>query len=545
MGQGVNRSVSVRMGGITVVLAVVLAACGGTSTSSSAAPGSSGGGGGGEIDQITWAMAGDFNNLFVPRSWSVAVGEIMSLAQEGLLAFGDDLSLEPAVAEAWDQPDETTYVYTLREGIKFSDGTDVTADDVVFSMQMHSDEAVGSQLGAFYSGVSSIEATGDREITVTLEEPNAQFQYTAAHMAGFIYKKAQLEESPDDIGTPSVLPIGTGPYRVVEYRPDESVTLERNEHYWGEQPDVARVEIRFIPDSQARQLALRSGEIDGSFDVPLGEIDTWDGIEGVTVMTTSSLGVYLLTMDQDTPPFDDVHVRRAFNYALDREGLVNALLQGRGEAATTINPPGMWAGVQEEAEVRAAYENLTTYSFDMDAAADELAQSSVPNGFEVSVQTPTGYPELGQMALNLSENLSQIGVTVNVTEVDDNKWLNDYFAHENLGLQVMSYFPDFADPANYPFLFLHSDNAVENGLNGANYRNDEVDAALDLALSDSDPAARAGALHEALQIAGEDAAIVPGFWPDTAIAISDEFAYEGFSAFFYNQPWLNRGFHAN
>ncbi len=544
MARGLKRSVTARMGAMATVLTVVLAACGGTpGTPGGSAAGS--GGGGGEIDELTWAMAGDFNNLFVPRSWSVAVGEIMSLAQEGLLAFGDDLSLEPAVAESWEQTDDVTYVYTLREGVKFSDGTDVTVDDVVFSMQMHSDEAVGSQLGAFYSGVSSIEATGDREITVTLEEPNAQFQYTVAHMAGFIFKQSQLEENPDDIGTPSVLPIGTGPYRVVEYRPDVSVTLERNEHYWGEQPDVARVEIRFIPDSQARQLALRSGEIDGSFDVPLGEIDTWDGIDGVNVLTTSSLGVYLLTMDQDTPPFDDVHVRRAFNYALDREGLVNALLQGRGEPATTINPPGMWAGVQEEDEVRAAYENLMAYPFDMEAAASELAQSSVPDGFEVSVQTPTGYPELGQMALNLSENLRSIGVTLNVTEVDDNKWLNDYFAHENLGLQVMSYFPDFADPANYPFLFLHSSNAVENGLNGSNYRNDEVDAAIDLALTESDAAARAEALHEALQIAAEDAAIVPGFWPDTAIAVKDEFAYEGFTAFFYNQPWLNRGFHAN
>jgi peptide/nickel transport system substrate-binding protein len=527
---------------MSTVLALALAACGGTTGSPGASPGEDNGD---EIDQITWAMAGGFNNLFVPRSWSVAVGQIMSLAQEGLLAFGDDLSLEPAVAESWEQTDDTTYVYTLREGVKFSDGSDVTVDDVVFSMQMHADEAVGSQLGAFYTGVESIEASGDREITVTLAEPNAQFQYTVAHMAGFIFKQSQLEESPDDIGTPSVLPIGTGPYRVVEYRPDEGVTLERNEHYWGEAPDVARVEIRFIPDSQARQLALRGGEVDGSFDVPLGEIETWDGIDGVSVLTTSSLGVYLLTMDQDTPPFDDVHVRRAFNYALDREGLVSALLQGRGEPAITVNPPGMWAGVQEEEEVRAGYEDYTIYSFDMEAAAEELSQSSVPDGFEVSVQTPSGYPELGQMALNLSENLSEIGVTLNVTEVDDNQWLNDYFAHEDLGLQVMSYFPDFADPANYPFLFLHSSNATANAMNGSNYSNPDVDAALDVALRESDPAVRAEALHEALRIAAEDAAIVTGFWPDTAIAISDEFAYDGFTAFYYNQPWLNRGFHSN
>jgi peptide/nickel transport system substrate-binding protein len=142
------------------------------------------------IEEINWAIANVNETMFAPHAWSVAVGAVMALVQEGPLAFGDDLSLQAGVCDSWDHPDPLTYVYHLRPGVTFHDGSPVTPDDIVASMTYHLDPDNRSQLGAFYSTVESIEATGDDEVTVKLSSPNVQFQYTVAHMAGFIFKKA-------------------------------------------------------------------------------------------------------------------------------------------------------------------------------------------------------------------------------------------------------------------------------------------------------------------------------------------------------------------
>ena len=301
------------------------------------------------------------DTTFVPRAWSTYLGAIMSLVQEGPLAFGDDLSLIPAVADPGSRPIDTTYKYTMRDGVTFGDGSPLTPDDVVASFQFHMKPKSGSQLAAFFSSVDSVEATGANEVTVKLKAPNVQFQYTPAHMAGFIFKKSQLEEFPEDIGTPDALPLGTGPYKLVEFSPADRVVLEARDDYWGPKPVVKRIVFSSIPDRQTRLLAMQNGDIDGTFDLAISDIDQWKSLGNVDVITAPSLGVFMLTMDQSAPPFDDIHVRKAVAYAIDRDGLVQALLKGNGEPATALNPPEMWAGVLPLDEARAFYATLPGY----------------------------------------------------------------------------------------------------------------------------------------------------------------------------------------
>jgi peptide/nickel transport system substrate-binding protein len=525
---------------LLTALALFATACGG-------GDGGDGGGGGGgtadgDIEEITWGMPALPDVLLVPHDWSTASGAVISLVEEGALAFGDDLSLQPALAEDWQNPDPVTYVFTLRQGVTFHDGSPLTAEDVVYSIEWNMNPDNASQLAAFFASVDSIEATGENEVTVTLSKPDAQFAYSMAHMSGFIMNKAQLESAGEDFGTPDVLPLGTGPYRLVEFVPDDHVTLERYDDYWGEQGPARRIVIREIADSQTRLLAMQSGEIDGTFDVPVSEVDQWEGLDGVNVITAPANAVYQLILDYETPPFDDIHVRRAIAYAVDREGIVQAVLNGNGSPALAINPPGMWAGVLDEASVNGFYDTIETYAFDLDAARAELAQSSSPDGFEFSVPVPNNDPVAINSYLAIAETLDQIGITMNVQQVDPGQWLDTYFAHEDLGAQFMSYFPDYADPANYPYLFYYSANATTNGLNAANYRNDDVDAAIELALQSSDPAERAGALQQAIAQAQEDVATIPIIWPDTAMVISSDLRLDGYNAFWYNIPWAIRGF---
>jgi len=221
---------------------------------------------------------------------------------------------------------------------------------------------------------------------------------------------------------------------------------------------------------------------------------------------------------------------------------VQAVLNGKGAAARAINPPGIWGGVLDEASVNAFYDTLPTYAFDLDAARAELAQSSVPDGFEFSVPVPNTDPVAINSFLAISETLTQIGITMNVEQVDPGEWLDVYFGHEELGAQFMAYFPDYADPANYPYLFYYSGNAVANGLNGSNYKNPDVDALIEESLESTDTATRAEALQQVIAQANEDVAIVPIHWPDSAMVLSSDLRLDGYNAFWYNIPWAIRGF---
>jgi peptide/nickel transport system substrate-binding protein len=369
-----------------------------------------------------------------------------------------------------------------------------------------------------------------------------QFQYTPAHMAGFIYSKKQLESSPEDIGTADALPLGTGPYKLVEFSPASRVVVEARADYWGTKPVAKRIVFSAIPDRQTRLLAAKNGDIDGTFDLAISDIDQWKALGNFDVITAPSLGVFVLTLDLSAPPFDDIHVRKAISHAVDREGLVKALLKGYGEPASALNPPEMWAGVMPPDEARKFYAGLPGYEFDLEKAKAELAQSKHPNGFELSVPGSSADPYMINILQSVSENLKKIGIRMKVQELDANQWLAGYFRHEDLGMQIMAYYPDFADAANYPYLFYSSATAAKDGMNGSNFKNAEVDKALDIANRESDANTRGEALKTVFKIAGENAALVPIFWPASAMAISNKYKLTGYNAFWYNIPWAIRGF---
>jgi peptide/nickel transport system substrate-binding protein len=337
--------------------------------------------------------------------------------------------------------------------------------------------------------------------------------------------------------------LGTGPYKLTEFSPAEKAVLEARDDYWGPVKPVAkRIVFTGIPDHQTRLLAMKNGDIDGTFDLAISEIDQWKGLGNCDVITAPSLGVFMLTLDHSAAPFDDIHVRRAIAYAVDREGLVKALLKGNGEAATALNPPEIWSGILPPEEVKKFYATLPGYSFDLAKAKEEMAQSAHKDGFDVTVPGSTNDPYMINILQSVAENLKQIGINMKVQEVDDNTWLSGYFRHENLGMQCMAYYPDFADPANYPYLFFDSANAQKDGMNGSNFKNADVDKAMDTALKEGDPKVRADALQQVFKIANDDVAVVPIFWPASAMAINNKLQLKGYTAFWYNIPWAIRGF---
>jgi peptide/nickel transport system substrate-binding protein len=490
------------------------------------------------IEKLTFALSAPIRSLDFYHSFDSTTATVLSNGLEGLLRYGNDGRLIPCLAQSWSHPDSLTYVYKLRPGVKFWDGSPLTAADVVFSMSQHMLKKVGSELLSYYASVKSIKATGGNEVTIKLKTPDPFFQYVPAFQAGYIIQKKFAQAAGKKIGTPGVLTMGTGPYKFTKFVSDEGVSLVRNDEYWGTKGAIKKVELKFITEDATRLLAMQSGEIDGGFGVPADQADQWQRINGVKVLFTPQERTAFFTFDTEAAPWSDIHVRRAFAHAIDKQGLVRAVLRGHGEVAITYPAPQQWGGLLPQRKVRKLYASLPKYPFDLDKAKQELARSSVPNGFSATVVYPDSRKPIGQASLNLSQNLKQIGITLNVREATTSDWLNGLYAHKDLGIQVLTFGADYPDPANFPSLILDSKYAVPNAFNLANYKNSTVDRLLAKQAASSKPAERANLIKQILTIASKDVPYLPVWWQDIGLAIKRKYVYVGFSTWYYTQPWL-------
>lgn len=513
----------------------VLLACG--SGGSTATKGVGGRGTNARIGSLTWALAGSPPTLD-PATGSSATGyQVMNLGLEGLVSIDNDLQVAPRLAESWAQTDPLHYVYQLRPGVKFWDGTPLTAEDVVYSMSRHLDPKVASQIATHYARVKSIKATGPAEITVVLSEPDPLFKYVPAR--SFVTPKAFTERLGKKLGVSGarVNTMGTGPYRITKFDSETGATLVRNPLYWGKPATAENVNFEVIADPSDLLLALESGDVDGAAAVPLDLLRDLRGMRGVAVSTPPGLTPYFLSFDVTRPPFNDVHVRRAVAHATDTAGMVKAFLNGAGEPAKAIPAPQQWAGLASPARVEEIYSQIPQYPFDLEAAKRELAQSQHPGGFTVTTQYTSGDKSLGKALVSLSETLKGIGIRLQVKEVPETKWLADYYAH-NQALLGIGYAPSAPDPTNFLQLFYPSANARKNSVNTANFKDERVDRLLREQARTTDKERRAELIAEVLRIAGEELPYLPLWWQSLPLALNTKYLYNGFAEIFYFQNWV-------
>ena len=203
----------------------------------------------------------------------------------------------------------------------------MTPADVVWSLNRHVDPKSGSQLSTWFAAMKQAVATGPYQVTVHLKRPDPVWIYMPASTA-YIIEKAYALAKGKDLGTPSGGMMGTGAYRITDYKPDESLTLERNDSYWGEKPAIKKIELKFIPEDSTRLLALRSGQIDGTFILPLGESKSWEALHGVTVAYAPGMNQDEFGFDMTMKPWTTSTSAAPSPTRSTAQGLVKSLLQG-------------------------------------------------------------------------------------------------------------------------------------------------------------------------------------------------------------------------
>ncbi|WP_062204021.1 ABC transporter substrate-binding protein [Demequina salsinemoris] len=535
-----NTGAMARVAAVSAAGAIALAACSGPSESDTEASASSsassataaiGTDTGEEIDSITVTLPGSLSSLYVGSESGILNYYVASIVQEGLLTVDADGALQPGLAESWEQTDDVTYVFELRDDAYFQDGNPVTAEDVVFSLDMARDETASPGLAYYMTNIDTVEQTGDNEVTITLAEPDAAFagNMTTAG-AAFITEKSFWEENDGDVGTSDSLLMGSGPYEVTEFVPDDHATFERVDTWWGDLPSVKEIRIDFVSDESTRLLAAQSGDVDIAFNVPFSQAEQWESIEDMRVLYENDLSYVGLYFNLDVAPFDDPKVREAIAHAVNREAYVDTLLDGHGEVATAIMTPESLTSVYSADEAREILGGIPQYDYDLDAAAEALAESDYPDGFDAEILTPNTGPQLGTAAQALSQDLATIGINLTVTEVPIEEWLASLDPSSGYGLNYMWYFSTLGDPAEIPSYLIGADNP-------AAYDNEEILDLLSQVGAETDPATRIDLLVEAETLQAEDVVNIPLWWGQSATAFSNDLGLTDYSAFTFVSTW--------
>jgi peptide/nickel transport system substrate-binding protein len=318
----------------------------------------------------------------------------------------ETLEIQPNIIAEWETIDELTWEFTLVEGAEFHDGTPVNAEAAVFTFERASQPQIG-ELGRVQSltaqiGYESAEVVDEYTFRVITNKPAAIFPDLLTSFE--ICPPSQYEDdSSDNLSYVAQNPMGSGPYKFVEWVRDDRVVLEANENYWGTPPQIARVVIRPVPELSARVVALQNEEAHIIVNVAPEVVQQVD--EGANTRISSVTGGrnIFVGIRCDKEPFGDVRVRQALNYAVDWESIRIALLEGFGERTKTIvNPPN-------------DNPNLEAYPYDPDRARELLAEAGVEEGFTVVMDAPNGrYIKDSDLAQAVAQNFEAVGLNIDL-----------------------------------------------------------------------------------------------------------------------------------
>ncbi|ACZ32170.1 extracellular solute-binding protein family 5 [Xylanimonas cellulosilytica DSM 15894] len=510
------------LAGLTALAVAALAACAPSSGATDA------GGAADAKDTLVVGLPGSLSSLDPAVEGGILNYYVAAITSEGLVRLGEDGSLQPAIAEDWTTTDATTFVFDIRQGVDFQDGTELTVDDVLYSIDRARDAVSSPSTAAYWPEVASVEQTGDWQVTITLAAPSASFLTTVSNAAAlFITSRAYGEANPT-AGTAQAPGLGTGPYEPVEFAPDSHATFEATGTWWGGESAYKTVRFDFIPDENTRLLARKSGDIDIALNVPLDQVDTWQSDDTNVVLAADNSYVGF-QVNQTAKPFDDVHVRRAIAHAIDRDAIVSAVLQGHGEAAVGFPTPEALGGYVGAEEATSLLDGLPGLDFDLDAAKAELAQSSVPQGFSTEIVYPNTGPQLGQAALAIAENLNGLGIELTVTEVPIEQWFTTLEGPDR-GLHFTWYFSTTGDPGEVIGWYLRPGNPY-------GWTNPEGEAALTAAATTPDPKERATQILQANALANEDVAAIPLWWGQAATAVAADLQFDDYTPFTLLGVW--------
>ncbi|MBE6907982.1 MAG: ABC transporter substrate-binding protein [Ruminococcaceae bacterium] len=429
-------------------------------------------------NEITVGISQDLDNSLDPHTM-VAAGtkELLFNVFEGLVKPTPDGDLAPAVAESWTLSDDlTTYTFKLRSGVKFHNGQDVTMADALYSLTRCRDEGYVPALAD-----TVIEGEGD---TLTITLPTANNEFLAYLTCAII---------PADYADQATKPVGTGPFKFVSRQTQQNVVLERFDDYWGEKAKLDRVTYLIYENPEALVLALKGGAVD--LYAHLGTTTVSQLGDEFTILEGTMNLVQAVYLNHTVKPLDDVRVRQALCYALDRQQIFDLTADGKGWPVGSSMYPAFRKYFDESL--------VNLYPHDVEKAKALLAEAGYPDGFELTITVPSNYSphvDAGQIA---AEQFRAIGVKVTVQPVEWATWLEDVYKGRNFEATVCGF-----DASTMTARAMLERFTTGNSKNFIGYSNSDYDAAFNDALRARNDDVQTSAYLEMERILAQDAANV-------------------------------------
>jgi peptide/nickel transport system substrate-binding protein len=321
----------------------------------------------------------------------------------------DGFGLEPGLAAKWESSaDGLNWTFTLRDGLKFSDGSALKASDVKASLDM----ARGGQKSGWkdnYVAIKEIAAPDDKTVKITLSQPYAPLLSVLAMFSGGVMpaEMAKATDAKDYDNALAWKTKGTGAYYVEGWKKGDPIVLKRNPNYWKGTPAVDEVRIELIPDDNTRTLKLQGGETDLVDFVPFSQIAALNTQPGVKAQTFTIQQAAFVILNNSKPPLNDVKVRQALNYATDKEAIIKNVYFGQAKFMNSPIPQGTFYD-----------KSLPGYPYDLEKAKKLMAESSGAAGFKIDMQVRAGNTNFANTAVILKEAWSKVGVTVDIQTLD-------------------------------------------------------------------------------------------------------------------------------
>ncbi|WP_203333735.1 ABC transporter substrate-binding protein [Planococcus beigongshangi] len=332
---------------------------------------------------------------------------IYSQVYSGLVQLDEKMNLEGDLAESWEQPDDQSYVFKLREGVTFHNDREMTAEDVKYSFERILDEETASHIASYFANVESIEVLGDYEIQFNLTAPDATFLSNLTNASAVVVAQEVVEENGGDL---QQVAVGTGPFKFQEWVPDNQVVLVKNENYYEEGlPKLDEVIYFTMKDEAARMSAIRTGEVDLT-SLTAKSASLLENEENLDIKNYQSLEYSYVGFNVNSELLSDVKVRQALSLATNREAVADIVWNGDAVVSGPVAPSmGDWAIDVTAHEL---------YANDIEKAKQLLEEAGYPDGFEITITTASTYPDMVNTAQVLQQQWAEIGVDAEISQIE-------------------------------------------------------------------------------------------------------------------------------
>ncbi|MDA2890315.1 ABC transporter substrate-binding protein [Mycolicibacterium sp. BiH015] len=432
------------------------------------------------------AIAGEPDQLDPHKTSAYFSFEVLENVFDTLVEPDANLEMQPALAQSWEvSPDQLTWTFRLRSGVTFHDGTPLTADDVVYSYRRIIDEQLTNS--DKFSSVTAVEAPDPETVVLRVNRPTPNMLTNLGGFKGMaIVSRANVES-----GQIATRPIGTGPFSFLGQKSGDSIALGANPSYWGGPPEVSGVTFRFISEPSTALSALQAGEIDWTDSVPPQRVTQLRDDESLELVVTPSNDYWYLALNEAREPWNDVRVRQAIAYAIDRDAIVQATSYGTAAKNQLAIPQGNpWF---------TPYDRYS--SGGVDKARELLEQAgAAPSSLDMLVTTE--YPETVTAAQIIADNLAPLGITVDIRTVDFATWLDEQNSG-NFDMLMMGWLGNI-DPDDFYYAQHHTDGTS----NAQKFSDPEVDRLLDAGRVDTDEASRKAVYAKAATLIADEVSYI-------------------------------------